>query len=36
VELAKAMGAIVIAAASSDEKLQICKNHGADFLINYS
>ncbi|MEP1230600.1 MAG: NADPH:quinone oxidoreductase family protein [Litorimonas sp.] len=36
VELAKAMGASVIAAASTDEKLAICKAHGADHLINYS
>jgi NADPH2:quinone reductase len=26
----------VIAAASSDEKLEICKQHGADATINYS
>lgn len=36
VELAKAAGAIVIAAASSDEKLAICKERGADHLINYA
>ena len=30
VELGKAMGAKVIAAASSEEKLTICKEHGAD------
>jgi NADPH2:quinone reductase len=30
------MGANVIAAASTNEKLQICKIHGADELINYS
>ena len=36
VELGKAMGATVIAAASTDEKLAICKAHGADHLINYS
>uniref|UniRef100_A0A7S2S7N2 Enoyl reductase (ER) domain-containing protein n=1 Tax=Mucochytrium quahogii TaxID=96639 RepID=A0A7S2S7N2_9STRA len=36
VELAKAMGATVIAAASTDKKLDICKSCGADFLINYS
>ena len=36
VELGKAMGANVIAAASTNEKLQICKTHGADELINYS
>jgi len=36
VELGKAMGATVIAAASTAEKLAICKEHGADHLINYS
>lgn len=36
VELGKAMGARVIAAASSPEKLQIAKEHGADELIDYS
>jgi len=36
VELAKAMGATVIAAASTDEKLAVCKAAGADILINYS
>lgn len=35
VELAKAMGAKVIAAASSDEKLAFCKSKGADDTINY-
>lgn len=36
VELAKAMGAKVIAGASSDEKLAIAKEHGADMLLNYA
>ena len=36
VEIAKAMGARVIAAASSDEKLEFAKSVGADELINYS
>lgn len=35
VELGKAMGARVIAAASSTEKLEVCKEHGADEGINY-
>jgi NADPH2:quinone reductase len=35
VELGKVMGAKVIAAASSDEKLALCKQYGADELINY-
>ena len=35
VELGKVMGATVIAAASTAEKLAICKEKGADFLINY-
>jgi NADPH2:quinone reductase len=36
VEIAKAMGARVIAAASSREKLEFAKAAGADELINYS
>ena len=36
VEIGKVMGARVIAAASSDEKLAVCKQHGADEVINYS
>ena len=35
VELAHVAGATVIAAASTDEKLAVCKEHGADHLINY-
>ena len=36
IEIGKALGARVIAAASSDEKLEVCKTHGADATINYS
>ena len=36
VEIAKAMGASVIAAASSDAKLAFAKEAGADMTINYS
>lgn len=36
VEIGKAMGARVIAAASTSEKLEIARNAGADELINYS
>ena len=36
VQLGKLMGARVIAAASSADKLAICKEHGADELVNYS
>lgn len=36
VELGKLMGAKVIAAASSAEKLALCKQLGADEVINYS
>ncbi|GAB3652807.1 NADPH:quinone oxidoreductase family protein [Ramlibacter alkalitolerans] len=36
VEIAKALGARVIAAASSDEKLAVCREHGADATINYA
>jgi NADPH2:quinone reductase len=35
VELGKLMGAKVIAAASTDEKLALCKEYGADEIINY-
>jgi NADPH2:quinone reductase len=35
-ELAKLMGAKVIAAASSKEKLDLCKEFGADEVINYT
>ncbi len=36
VELGKIMGAKVIAAASTAEKLAVCKEKGADELINYT
>lgn len=36
VEIGKAMGARVIAAASSPEKLEVARKAGADELINYS
>ena len=36
IEIGKARGARVIAAASSDEKLAVCKEHGADATINYT
>ncbi len=36
VELGKLMGARVIAAASSEEKLDLCRQRGADETINYS
>ena len=36
IEIGKALGARVIAAASSDEKLSVCREHGADATINYS
>lgn len=36
IEIGKALGACVIAAASTDEKLAVCRAHGADALINYS
>ncbi|MCL4146417.1 UNVERIFIED_CONTAM: hypothetical protein GTU68_021189 [Idotea baltica] len=35
-ELAKLMGAKVIAAASTKEKLELCKQFGADEVINYT
>lgn len=36
IELAKAMGARVIACASTDEKLAVCAEHGADAVVNYA
>ena len=36
VQIGKAMGAHVIAAASSDAKLSVCKDNGAHELINYA
>ncbi|MGA7778437.1 MAG: NADPH:quinone oxidoreductase family protein [Paraburkholderia sp.] len=36
VEIGKALGARVIAAASTDEKLAVCVKHGADATINYA
>jgi NADPH2:quinone reductase len=36
VEIGRRMGARVIAAASSDEKLALCREHGAAETINYS
>jgi NADPH2:quinone reductase len=36
VEIGKVLGARVIAAASSAEKLEICRRHGADETINYA
>jgi NADPH2:quinone reductase len=36
VEIGKAMGAKVIATAGTKEKLAICAQHGADYLIDYS
>ena len=36
VEIGKALGARVIACASSDDKLAVCRDHGADETINYA
>jgi len=36
VEIGKAIGARVVAAASTDEKCAICREHGADETINYT
>lgn len=36
IEIGKALGARVIACASSDEKLAVCREHGADETINYA
>ena len=36
IEIGKALGARVIACASSDDKLEVCRQHGADAAINYA
>ena len=36
IEIGKIMGARVIAAASTSDKLAVCKDHGADEVINYN
>ena len=36
VQIGKTLGARVVAAASTDEKLTLCKEHGADVVINYT
>src|SRR5437763_16063887 len=36
IEIGKALGARVIACASSDDKLAVCREHGADDTINYA
>jgi NADPH:quinone reductase len=36
IEIGKAVGARVIACASSEDKLAVCREHGADATINYA
>ncbi len=36
IEIGKVIGARVIAGASSNEKLELAKNRGADYIVNYS
>jgi len=36
IQIGKALGARVIAAASTEEKLVVCKENGADDVVNYS
>src|SRR5512134_3418558 len=36
IQIGKALGARVIACASSDDKLEVCRSHGADATINYA
>ncbi len=36
IEIGKTLGARVIACASSEEKLEVCREHGADATINYA
>ncbi len=35
VEIGKALGATVVATAGSDDKLEVAKQYGADYLVNY-
>ena len=35
IEIGKVLGARVIAAASSEDKLALCREHGADEIVNY-
>ncbi len=35
IQIGKALGATIIAAASTDEKLKFCQENGADYTINY-
>src|SRR5438270_4636985 len=36
IEIGKALGARVVACASSEDKLTVCREHGADATINYA
>jgi NADPH2:quinone reductase len=36
IEIGKALGARVIACASSEDKLAVCRSHGADATLNYA
>ncbi len=36
IEIGKALGARVLACASSEDKLAVCRSHGADATINYA
>src|SRR5262249_49226921 len=36
IEIGKVLGARVIACASTDDKLAVCREHGADATINYA
>ena len=36
IEVGKALGARVIAAASNEDRLRVCREHGADAAINYA
>src|SRR5437773_12509076 len=36
IEIGKILGARVIACASTDDKLAVCREHGADETINYA
>ena len=36
IEIAKAYGAVVVACGGDDGKLEVCKEKGADYIINYN
>ncbi|MFO1189587.1 MAG: NADPH:quinone oxidoreductase family protein [Alphaproteobacteria bacterium] len=35
IEIAKILGATVVATCGSDKKVEVCRDHGADYVVNY-